>query len=86
MTNFQRVEKMSEKGHDVKPKVTKGYFRSGLPYVRIGNRPHILVIFEGLSFENKAPSGFTLRMIASSYKRFAKDYTCLLYTSDAADE
>ncbi|MBM4400673.1 MAG: alpha/beta hydrolase [Crenarchaeota archaeon] len=66
---------MSEKEYDTKLKVTKGYFRSGLPYVGIGNRLHILVIFEGLSFENKAPSGFTLRMIAGSYKRFAKDYT-----------
>ena len=66
---------MSEKKHDTKLKATKGYFRSGLPYVRIGNRPHILVIFDGLSFENKPPSGLMLRMIASGYKRIAQDYT-----------
>jgi len=66
---------MSEKEHDSKLKATKGYFRNGLPYMRIGNSPRILVVFEGLSFENTPPSGFRLRMNVSSYKRIAQEYT-----------
>ena len=66
---------MTEEKHDTKPKVTKGYFESGLPYFRIGSSPRILVVFEGLSFENKPPSGFTLRMYVGGIKLIAQDYT-----------
>jgi hypothetical protein len=54
---------MSEKEYDAKLKATKGYFRSGLPYVRIGNRLRILVIFDGLSFENKPPFQYAIFVV-----------------------
>lgn len=66
---------MTEEKYDTKQKATKGYFESGLPYFRIGSSTRILVIFDGLSFENKPPSGLMLRMGSSSYKRIAKEYT-----------
>ncbi len=53
-----------------KPK-TAGYFRSGLPYNRLGHGPRPLVVFQGLMFENKPQSGMTLRM----YKFLEDDYT-----------
>ncbi|MFX0203958.1 MAG: alpha/beta fold hydrolase [Candidatus Hodarchaeota archaeon] len=55
--------------------MTAGYSESGLPYFRIGNSPRILVVFEGLSFEHKPPSGFMLRMVVGGFKRIAKEYT-----------
>lgn len=58
-----------------KLEVTKGYFRNGLPYTRIGSGPRNLVIFEGLNFSHKPPSGLMLRWVSSSFKRFAKDFT-----------
>jgi len=66
---------MTEEKHDTKLKATKGYLESGLPYFRIGSSPRILVVFEGLSFEHKPPSGMMLRMSIGSYKRIAKEYT-----------
>ena len=58
-----------------KLKVTTGYFQNGLPYTRIGSGPRNLVIFDGLDFNHKPPSGLMLRMMSSTYKRFAEDYT-----------
>ncbi len=57
---------MPEKKHEAKLKATTGYFESGLPYLRIGSDPRILVVFEGLGFENKPPSGLMLRMYVGS--------------------
>lgn len=54
-----------------KTKATTGYFECGLPYVRIGSDPQILVIFEGGDFENKPPS---LRKYGG-LKHIAQDYT-----------
>lgn len=54
-----------------KLEVTKGYFRNGLPYTRIGSGPRNLVIFVGLSFSHKPPSGLWYRWV----RRFAKDFT-----------
>ena len=68
---------MTEENRDTKPKVTKGYFESGLPYFRIGSSPRILVVFDGLSFENKPPSGLMLRMSVGGFKRIAKEYSIL---------
>jgi pimeloyl-ACP methyl ester carboxylesterase len=36
-----------------------GYFRSGMPYVRVGSGPNPLVILQGLMFENKPQRGMT---------------------------
>jgi len=66
---------VTEKKHDAKLRTTTGYFENGLPYARIGGGLHTLVIFEGLSFENRPPSGLMLRMIRSSYKGFAEGHT-----------
>ena len=49
----------------------QGYFRSGLPYTRIGNGPNILVVFEGLTFEHK-PQPLAM---ARAYSFLAQDYT-----------
>ncbi len=58
-----------------KREVTTGYFKNGLPYTRIGSGPRNLVIFEGLNFNHKPLSGLMLRMMSSSFKRFAEDFT-----------
>jgi pimeloyl-ACP methyl ester carboxylesterase len=47
-----------------------GYFRSGLPYNRLGHGPRPLVVFQGLIFENKPQSGMTTQM----YNFLKKDY------------
>ena len=58
-----------------KREVTTGYFRNGLPYTCIGSGPRNLVIFEGLNFSHKPPSGLMLRIASSSLKHLAKDFT-----------
>lgn len=47
-----------------------GYFRSGLPYNRLGHGPRPLVVFQGLMFENKPQSGLTTQM----YNFLKEDY------------
>ena len=42
---------------------TAGYFRSGLPYSRLGSGPRILLNFEGLGFENKPYGSWLIRII-----------------------
>jgi pimeloyl-ACP methyl ester carboxylesterase len=58
-----------------KLKVTTGYFKKNLPYIRIGDSPRNLVIFGGLDFDHKPPSGLTLRMMANYFKRLAQGFT-----------
>lgn len=48
-----------------------GYFRSGLPYNRLGHGPRPLIVFQGLVFENKPQPGLATRM----YHFLGKDYT-----------
>lgn len=48
-----------------------GYFRSGLPYRRLGHGPRPLVVFQGLAFENKPPPGLMMR----DYQCLEDDYT-----------
>jgi len=69
---------MTEKNPDTKLKVTTGYFESGLPYARFGCDLRNLVVFEGLGFENKPPSGLTLRMYRGSFERIARE--CTVYS------
>lgn len=57
-----------------KLEVTKGYFRNGLPYARIGSGPRNLVIFKGLDFRHKPSSGLWYRWV----RRFVKDFTVYL--------
>ena len=54
-----------------KTKKTAGYFPSGLPYNRLGRGPRPLVIFQGLSFENKPQPG----MASWMYRFLGEDYT-----------
>ena len=67
-----------------KLEVTTGYFKNGLPYFRIGSGLRYLVIFEGLNFVHKPLSGLGLRMMSSSFKGLAKDFT-VYYVSRKPD-
>jgi len=58
--------------------VKTGYSKNGLPYVRIGVGQHNMVIFGGLDFNHKPPSGMMLRMSTSLIKGFAKELTVYL--------
>ena len=55
--------------------VTAEYSRNGLPYMRIDGGPQNLVIFEGLNFNHKPPSGMTLWWSGNMYKSLASRYT-----------
>ena len=58
-----------------KPEVTSGYSKNGLPYARMGGGPRNLVIFEGLNFNHRPPSGLALRMMSRNFKRLAQEFT-----------
>jgi pimeloyl-ACP methyl ester carboxylesterase len=55
-----------------------GYSQNGLPYARMGNSSRKLVVFSGLEFEHRPPSGLSLRMMGGIYKRLARDFTVYL--------
>ncbi len=55
-----------------------GFFEDGLPFVRIGKGPNIIVNIEGLSFNNDPPSGFELKEFIKSMDIFTEDYTIYL--------
>ena len=65
-----------------KPKGIAGYFRSGLPYNRWGNGARILVVFQGLVFENKPLAGLMLPLFADMYTFLFldPDYTTYIVT------
>jgi pimeloyl-ACP methyl ester carboxylesterase len=46
-----------------------------LPHARIPGGPGTLVILEGLTLENKAPTGRALRLLRWAHKRYTRDYT-----------
>jgi pimeloyl-ACP methyl ester carboxylesterase len=46
-----------------------------LPHARIPGGPSTLVILEGLTLENKAPTGRALRLLRWAHKRYTQDYT-----------
>jgi hypothetical protein len=46
-----------------------------LPHARIPGGPSTLVILEGLTLENKAPTGRALRLLRWAHKRYTRDYT-----------
>ncbi|HUT96941.1 MAG TPA: alpha/beta hydrolase [Dehalococcoidales bacterium] len=58
--------------------VETGYSQNGLPYVRIGNSSRKLVVFSGLDFEHRPPSGLNLRMAKSKFKHLIRDFTVYL--------
>jgi len=55
--------------------VTSGYSKNGLPYFHIEGGPQAVVIFEGLSFNHRPPSGLTLWVMSSGYQRFTEQFT-----------
>ncbi len=54
------------------PTAKSGYFRCGLPYNRTGHGPRPLVVFPGLTFENKPQFG-----MLSMYRFLQEGYTLL---------
>jgi len=55
--------------------MTTGQSMVDLPHARIAGGPRALVIFEGLTLENKAPTGLALRLLRWAHKRYTRDYT-----------
>lgn len=55
-----------------------GYSQNGLPYVRMGNSSRKLIVFSGLDFEHKPPSGFNFYMWKSKFKHLTRDFTVYL--------
>jgi pimeloyl-ACP methyl ester carboxylesterase len=53
------------------PQAAAGYFRSGLPYNRLGHGPRPLVVCQGLLFENKPQSG----VMVQAYSFLGEEYT-----------
>jgi pimeloyl-ACP methyl ester carboxylesterase len=62
-----------------KTKMTKGQSRNGIPYVRFGIGPRILVCFMG-GPGNDMPPNFMLQLMISRFKRFVDYYTIYMLT------
>jgi pimeloyl-ACP methyl ester carboxylesterase len=58
-----------------KSKAGTGYFHNGLPYNRMGKGSRILVVFQGLVFENKPLPPFMNWVYTSFYKFLEEEYT-----------
>ena len=58
-----------------KLRITTGYSSNNLTYLKMGDSPRILVIFDGLNFKHKPPSGMALRMSSMMFKVIANEYT-----------
>ena len=57
-----------------KRRATAGYSANGLPYACFGNGTRNLVVFDGLDFRHKPPSGITLRMSTGYLRGLTNDY------------
>ena len=57
-----------------KRRVVTGYSANGLPYACFGNGTRNLVVFEGLDFRHKPPSGIMLRMSTGYLRGLTNDY------------
>jgi pimeloyl-ACP methyl ester carboxylesterase len=57
-----------------KRRPTTGYSNNGLPYACIGNGERNLVVFGGLDFRHKPPSGIMLRMSTGYLRGFTDSY------------
>jgi hypothetical protein len=44
-----------------------------LPHARIPGGPSTLVVLEGLTLENKEPTGRALRLLRWAHKRYTRD-------------
>jgi len=66
-----------------KTELETGYSQNDLPYVRMGNSSRKLVVFGGLDFDHKPPSGFMLRMTSNNFKQLARDFTVYMVSRKA---
>jgi len=57
-----------------KHRVVTGYSANRLPYACFGNGPRNLVVFDGLDFRHRPPSGIVLRMSTGYLMGLANDY------------
>ena len=57
-----------------KRRTTAGYSANGLPYACFGNGTRNLVVFDGLDFRHKPPSGIMLRMSTGYLRGLTNDY------------
>jgi pimeloyl-ACP methyl ester carboxylesterase len=51
------------------------YFHNGLPYNRIGYGSRNLIVFQGLTFENKPAYGLMAQVLVNPYKFLGKEFT-----------
>ena len=61
-------------------KVIAGYFRSGLPYNQFGQGPRIVVVFQGLLFENKPLTGLSASFMTRIYRFLKAEHRTYIVT------
>jgi len=61
-----------------KSKISTGHSSNNLPYMKMGDSPRILVVFDGLNFDHKPLSGMALKMNSMMFKVIAQDYSVYL--------
>lgn len=61
-----------------KYEIEKGFFKSGLPFTRIGNKPDILIDIEALSFKHEPVSKLALNEFIQSHRLLAEEYSVYL--------
>lgn len=61
-----------------KSNISTGYTRNNIPYTRMGQGSQILVIFDGLDFMHRPPSGLLLRLTDGSFRLLSQDFTVYL--------
>lgn len=61
-------------------KVIAGCFRSGLPYNRFGQGPNIIVVFQGLLFENKPLTELPAFFMTRIYRFLKAEYRTYIVT------
>jgi pimeloyl-ACP methyl ester carboxylesterase len=64
----------------MKPSIpfTSGYSKNDLPFVKVGDKPKILLDIEALSFNHKPPTGFELKRFIKSMEPLLDRYTVYL--------
>ncbi|HEX6674984.1 MAG TPA: alpha/beta hydrolase [Actinomycetes bacterium] len=55
--------------------MTAGHSVVELPHARLAGGPRTLLVLQGLTLENKAPSGRALRLLRWAYKRYLPSHT-----------
>ena len=64
----------------IETKASTGYFHNGMPYNRSGHGPNPLVVFQGLTFENKPLPALMAHFFAGIYGSLDEDYTIYIVT------